>query len=489
MDTGRISLNTGDKTQSANGTIELHQQSLEYQKTLTPELSLPVSEDPLTGEQFVIQPITLHQNLAWTLGGNIIYACSQWGLLIVLAKIGSSTMVGQFALGLAICAPVFMLTNLQLRSVEATDATHEYSFSDYFGLRIVATLLGLLFIGALLLFSNYGPETKFVVALVGCAKAVESFSDVVYGFIQQHEQMSKIALSMILKGVGSVVVLAATLYVSHSLVQGCLGIAIWWTTVFLIYDTLVCRYMLRFVGSARHPFFPSWNLHKLWTLTALAFPLGIHTLLISLTTNIPRYVIQKYLGTVNLGIFASMAYFMLAGYTVIAAVGNSLAPLLSRHWVASPILYRRLSVRIGSVAFAVGCLNTLGALLFGKQILIIVYRPEYARHNSVFVILMAATAFYYCGSILGFAVTAARRLWSYAIAYSSVPLICLIMALLLVPKYGLNGAALAVLVASGLGALAPVLVINRALRKRLFDTRVLPGGNNGTYEFRAESLS
>jgi len=158
---------------------------------------------------------------------------------------------------------------------------------------------------------------------------------------------------------------------------------------------------------------------------------------------------------------------MLAGYTVIAAVGNSLAPRLSRHWVVSPFLYRRLAARIGSVAFVVGCLNTLGALLFGKTILTIVYRAEYARHNSVFVILMAATAFYYFGSILGFAVTAARRLWSYAIVYSSVPLICLIMSLLLIPKYGLNGAALAVLVASGLGALAPVLVISGALRKRL----------------------
>jgi len=469
VDTVGIRLNTGYKGESPGGTREPEVRSSGCQEPLKPQLLAPVSEDPLTGEQFVIPPVTLRRNVSWTLGGNIIYACSQWGLLVVLAKIGNSTMVGQFALGLAICAPVFMLTNLQLRSVEATDATHQYRFSDYFGLRIVATVLGLLFIFVLLFFTNYEPETKFVVASLGCAKAVESFSDVVYGFIQQHEQMAKIALSMIFKGVGSVVVLAATLHASHSLVQGCLGIAIWWTAVFLLYDSLVCRYMLRHVESARHPFFPSWNLHKLWRLTALAFPLGIHTLLISLTTNIPRYAVHKYLGTASLGVFASMAYFMLAGYTVIAAVGNSLAPRLSRHWVVAPLLYRRLAARIGSVAFAIGCLNTLGALLFGKKILTSVYRAEYAGHNSVFVILMAATAFYYCGSILGFAVTAARRLWSYAIAYSSVPLICLIMAQLLVPKYGLNGAALAVLVASGLGALAPVLVISRALVKRRSD--------------------
>jgi len=39
-----------------------------------------------------------------------------------LAKLGNASMVGQYALALAIAAPVFMLTNLQLRAVQATDA-------------------------------------------------------------------------------------------------------------------------------------------------------------------------------------------------------------------------------------------------------------------------------------------------------------------------------------------------------------------------------
>src|SRR5207249_11641930 len=40
-------------------------------------------------------------NFAWALSGNVVYAACQWGMVIALAKLGNSFMVGQFSLGLA----------------------------------------------------------------------------------------------------------------------------------------------------------------------------------------------------------------------------------------------------------------------------------------------------------------------------------------------------------------------------------------------------
>ena len=54
---------------------------------------------------------------------------------MVLAKLGTPEMVGQFTLGLAITTPLIMFTNLQLRAVQATDASRQYKFGDYFALR------------------------------------------------------------------------------------------------------------------------------------------------------------------------------------------------------------------------------------------------------------------------------------------------------------------------------------------------------------------
>src|SRR4051794_41039079 len=85
----------------------------------------------------------LRTMFAWTLAGNVVYAACQWGMISVLAKLGTTVAVGQFALALAITAPVFMLTNLFLRGIQATDARDEFSFGEYFTLRAMGTVVGL----------------------------------------------------------------------------------------------------------------------------------------------------------------------------------------------------------------------------------------------------------------------------------------------------------------------------------------------------------
>src|ERR671931_288612 len=56
--------------------------------------------------------LSLRANFAWTVLGNVVYSGCQGGMLIVLAKLGSASMVGQFALGLAVATPVIMFPNL-----------------------------------------------------------------------------------------------------------------------------------------------------------------------------------------------------------------------------------------------------------------------------------------------------------------------------------------------------------------------------------------
>src|SRR5690349_21224091 len=86
--------------------------------------------------QRVASRLSLRTNFIWTFLGNVVYAGCQWGMLVVLAKLGSPEIVGQFALALAVTAPVFMFTNLQTRGVQATDARKEYAFGDYLALRL-----------------------------------------------------------------------------------------------------------------------------------------------------------------------------------------------------------------------------------------------------------------------------------------------------------------------------------------------------------------
>ena len=64
-------------------------------------------------------------------------------MLTVMAKLGSPIVVGEYGLAAAICAPIFMLMNLQLRNIQATDAKGRYTYSDYLSLRVITSVFGL----------------------------------------------------------------------------------------------------------------------------------------------------------------------------------------------------------------------------------------------------------------------------------------------------------------------------------------------------------
>ena len=90
-----------------------------------------------------MKPLTSRRNFSCTFVGNVVYATYQRGMLVVLAKLGSPEMVGQFFLGLAVVAPVVMFINLQLQAIQVTDARQQYVFGDYLSLRLIATRLAL----------------------------------------------------------------------------------------------------------------------------------------------------------------------------------------------------------------------------------------------------------------------------------------------------------------------------------------------------------
>ncbi len=414
------------------------------------------------------KPLTLRRNFSWTFIGNIIYAGCQWGMLVVLAKLGSPEMVGKFTLGLAITAPVIMFTNLQLRTVQATDAKQQYLFSDYLGLRLLGTSLALVVIVAITLMSGYAWETSLIILLVGLAKAFESIRDVFYGLIQQHERMDRMAISLMIKGPLSLLLLAMGVYISGNLVWGVLGLVFAWAGVLLGYDVRSGIYILSSnnSNSQTRKLQPRWHLQTLRKLVWLALPMGFVMMLISLNTDIPRYIIAGYLGERELGIFAALAYLMVAGNMIVNALGQSASPRLAKYYAAgNGAAFRTLMVKLVGVGAVLGGIAILLAMVAGRQILTLVYRPEYAQQLNLFVWLMVAAGIGYVASFLGYGMTSARYFRIQMPLFTAVTGTSAIACLWLIPTWGLQGAAIALILAAIVQLGFSLGVIFHALRK------------------------
>ncbi|MFB2933851.1 lipopolysaccharide biosynthesis protein [Aerosakkonemataceae cyanobacterium BLCC-F154] len=425
-----------------------------------------------------LKPLTLQDNFIWTFAGNFVYAACQWGMLVLLAKIGRAEMVGQFTLGLAVTAPVIMLTNLQLRTIQATDARQQYQFGDYLGLRLLGTALALIGIVGITLKAGYRGETSLVILVIGLAKGFESISDIFYGLIQQYERMDRIAISMMIKGPLSLLMLALGIYLSGSVVGGAIGLAIAWATILLGYDIrsgcLILKTNLWGTGSQRKSssqaiqnlLQPRWHLKTLSKLVWLALPLGLVMMLISLNSNIPQYFIEGYLGEGQLGIFAAIAYLMVAGNMVVGALGQSANPRLAKYYAAGDsIAFRTLMLKLVGIGAFLGGIAVLVAFVMGQQILTLIYRPEYAQQADLFIWLMVAAGIGYVASFLGYGMTAARYFRIQIPLFTAVTGTSAIACLWLIPIWGLHGAATGLILAAFVQVIFSLGAIAHALHK------------------------
>lgn len=403
----------------------------------TPEM-ISISKDA-TGPK----PLKLRQNVSWTLVGNIVYAACQWGMLVVMAKVGSPEMVGQFALALAVTAPIMMFASLRLQGVQATDAKRQYQFGDYLALRLATTTVALLAIGTIAFAGGYRWEMALVILAVGVAKAVETVSDVVYGFLRQHERMDRIACLKMIKGTLSLAAMGATLYFTRSVLWSVIALIGAWTLLLTVCDS---PSVLWARGQDDEVVRPRWCIGTLVTLGWLVLPLGFASALISLNTNIPRYFIEDYLGERELGIFAAMAYFMVAGRMITDALGHSATPRFAQYYAAGKIsAFSRLLVKLVGLTAMGGALGVLVVLLAGRWILTVIYTPEYAVNSDVFVYLAIASAIQFSSAFFIGALTAMRYFVAQLLATLASGVALTVLCILLVSRFGMIGAAWALL--------------------------------------------
>jgi O-antigen/teichoic acid export membrane protein len=418
--------------------------------------------------------ITLRRNFSWTFIGNLIYSGCQWGMLVVLAKLGNPEMVGTFTLGLAVTAPVMMFSNLQLRDIQTTDAKNHYLFNDYLGLRLITTGLALPIILWITLATGYKGETAIVIILIGFAKGLESISDVFYGLLQKHEKMDRMAVSVMMKGPLSLLMLSIGTYISGSIVWGVVGLVIAWACILLIWDIPSYRWLInKFTSEGEIPDSlegktakPRWQLGTIRKLIWLSLPLGLVMMLISLNANIPRYFLEQSLGKKELGVFAALAYLIVAGNMVVSALGSAARPRLAKYYAGGNVsAYQKLLLQLVAIACLLGLSGILVAWVAGGQILTIVYQPEYAKYTELLIWLMVTAGIGYVSSFLGEGMTAARYFRTQIPLFIIVTSTSAIASFWFIPKNGLKGAAIALMIAEIVRTIFTLGVIFHAVHR------------------------
>ena len=387
---------------------------------------------------------SLRRNFSWTSFGNIVQSGCNWALILVIAKFGTPRMLGQYAIGQAVTAPIIVFARLQLNALQVSDSDQSYRFGDYLGLRMIAITLAMAAITAITLGGYHG-ETAVVILAMGAFGSVEALSDIIYGLMQKNEQMRLIALSMAFRGPLWLATMAAAVYLTRSLLWGVIGLSFISVLVLVFFDIPNGARLLSETaagGQSGDPT-PAPSLRRYARLAWLALPIGLTVMIGSLSDNISRYYIEENLGEYGLGIFAAVASLLGIGRTLTGALGQSAFPRLARLYAGGHRAgFISLLWKVIGINALIGAVPLAACVVAGEDILSLLFKPEYAREVEVLVWLMASGVQVYIVSGLGTGLTAAR-FFRVQVPLSIVGLLtAALTSHLLIPSSGLRGAAI-----------------------------------------------
>lgn len=419
---------------------------------------------------------TLRRNISWTFLGTAVWSACNWLMFIALAKQSSPGTVGLYRYSIAVATPILTFAQLNLRGLQATDANRQYRFRDYLTLRCVCMLAAFALLLVLTRFGAHYTGAAWTLIWISLGIVLDSFSDIFYGLLQRFECMKRVGISMAVKGVLSLAGLGLGFHFTKSLSWAAFFSAMASAVIVLGYDIPAALAVLRehsAHGWARGKFAADdgdalalhWNFEVQKRLFWLAFPMGITMLLIALNMNICLYFIEHYEGKQALGIFAALSYLVVAGRTAIIAIGQAAYARLGQYWAQGRRGdFRSLLMKLIIVCSLLGVAAPVVALIAGKPLLTLLYKPEYAKHLAVFVMVLAAGGMGYVASILGYAITAARYIKVQIVWFGSGTLVTLLASWWLIPTQGLMGAAIATLLAAVAQLVVGLLILRHLFR-------------------------
>jgi O-antigen/teichoic acid export membrane protein len=416
---------------------------------------------------------TLRSNFLWNAAGSGTFSLCQWGILVVFAKLGSATLVGQLVYGLALTVPLFV-AGLQLRPIQATDADKRHTLGQYLGLRALTTVAALVaaVLAAAALWAAGNPAA-LIILLWTLSKAVDSGSDALYGLFQQSERMDYVGVSLILRGVLAVAGVAVVFRASHSAPLALGGLALGWSAVFIVFDIPMARILLHHrVPSTCAPsavaetLRPVFDRRQLKPLCFEAAPLGVVAVLLAIQVQVPRYVVEGFLHTRELGLFSAAAYLTFIGSMLVNALGAPACVRLAQFYVAGAYsAFRQLMTKLLLVAVAIGVAGILVSACAGGRILALLYTHEYSRMAGVLTMLCAGSALSYAASFLGYGMTALRRFRIQVPIFVGVVLITVLSCYWLTRRYGVMGTAAGILIGNFGQLLMSAAVVVRTLQE------------------------
>lgn len=406
-------------------------------------------------------PLTsqLRRDYFWNSASGIMASASTVLMSLVVTRVSGVYWGGAFALALAVGQQFQTLGTWEIRTYQATDVRHTFTFGVYHASRLITIVL--MSIGILLYpFASRQPMGLAVpIVSVALLRTLDAYEDVFMGEFQRRGRLDVAGRASFFRILLTTISFCVAVYLGAGLVEA--------STISFGVSAIAIGALSGIPAKSMFVLIPEFNPTRIRRLLWVTLPLALGAFLSVYLSNAPRFAIGALLDSDSQGYFAII--FMPA-FTINLLATLLFRPMLTRMaiaWSNADAAQFRMLVRRGiqgaGVSFALTLVVTWA---LGIQILGVLYAVDVSHLKAEMLVLVVGGAFNALCTVLYYTLTAMRRQRAVLFGYIGASATILISSSLLVRQTGLMGAAwsyaLAMLLLAGILGMYTLIYSRRA---------------------------
>lgn len=364
------------------------------------------------------------------LTGNIVYSASQFIILLIIVKFGSSHDLGIYTLVISIVTPISVFLGFQLRNQLAVDSGKKLEIETVSRLRNILNAIFIIVTIIIYIFTRI--DILLVFALF---KIVDSYLEIIYGLLLRDSKNNRMGRLLSIKSLINLIIFGSFYIITRNLL------------ITMTVQVIVLIVMVIVYKKTNSNLFNSTSTKKpkkdIGFILIKTTPLALSGLLISLTPQIPRYFLGALESVEMVGIFSSLAYLIVVGTLFINSINSSLYNEYSKLIENNKydVFIKKIKKNAG-IYFILWLIMCTAVIILNVDLLVLLFNEEFSYFYKEFLIIALSSIFLFISTLfINFTLFTKNYLYQLYI-YLIVNLFSILISYILINNYGIMGASL-----------------------------------------------
>jgi len=371
----------------------------------------------------------------WNMLASLINSFLSSILLFIITRLSGATLAGVFSIASTVAYQCLSVGLFGTRNFHAADVSKEYSFTEYFYIRIISTIMMYGMLLYYVLFSNYDINKALIVLTFGLYKSVDCFEDLIHG---EYHRQGRLDIAAILQSIRYIISLIAFVLVyvlTMNLLLTCFITFVLSLLLCVIENLSICFHFVKEKLIFRFD--------KIKKLFGILLPICISSFVHIYICNISKYAIDANLSSEIQTYFSILIMPSFVISLLSEVIFRPYITRLSKCWHDKDIHhFKKLIYNQLLVILILTIIVNIGGYVVGLRLLELIYNVSIMKYMNCLLVLLTAGGFSTAFTFLSLVLTILREQNKFLFIYIIFAVVGKLLSNILVIHYGIWGASI-----------------------------------------------